>query len=193
MVAPSSPTCLLSSLLSHGAEAAEAAEATEYTQLAPRGRNAGPLQLQTLWLERNYIGDQGVCSLAAMLAQNTVLTSLRLDFNRCGKTGAIALAQSLYTNTAMTDLRLSHNCIGCEGMIAFGRMLICTADASTNNAGSGLQRLDLSEANTSDYGITALAAGLRLNRTVLRVSVSAQVHGVLVDMLTPLPRQLSIN
>jgi Leucine Rich repeat len=71
----------------------------------------------------NGLGLEGVCTLAAMLQHNTVLTNLNIGNNHLGPKSARVLIEALQHNTVLTTLNLSSNDLGPEGAFALAKVI----------------------------------------------------------------------
>lgn len=77
------------------------------------------IQLNTLVLSKNNIGNEGVKAIFKALSVNTTLKTLFLCHNNIENEGAYAIGEALLTNNTLTHLFLSFNSgIGVDGYIA---------------------------------------------------------------------------
>jgi Ran GTPase-activating protein (RanGAP) involved in mRNA processing and transport len=105
-------------------------------------------ELQKLNLSCNWIGDNGAIRLASVLSQCTTLTDLNLGVNNIKIEGASWLAGVLPQCTALTKLDLYYNQLGNNGIVFFEEMLLkCTR----------LTHLNLGNNQLGDTGTTWLA------------------------------------
>src|SRR5262249_42683180 len=107
LAAASLPRLVKLSLGNNGLDAAAGAALAGSPLLAP---------LETLWLHRNQLGDEGVQALAASPHLANLL-ALRLDANEVGPAGAAALAASAALGR-LGSLELNENPLGDEGAAA---------------------------------------------------------------------------
>jgi hypothetical protein len=112
------------------------------------------------------LNSQGAAHLAAGLAQNRALQTLKLSHNPIGNDGALALAHGLRKNSTLATLALDNAWIGASGAAALGAAL---SSSSNGNSGeysniSGLRTLDLQN-NEIDVtsAVCALRYGMRVN------------------------------
>jgi len=90
-------------------------------------------ELETLDLSENHFGDQGVAKLAAAIANNTVLKSLRLCFVGMKFVGASKIALMLKENCHLSTLNIEHNTISSNGIIALEQALLENSSSSLIN------------------------------------------------------------
>ena len=108
--------------------------------------------LQTLNLESNYIGADGAKSLADCLKHCNSLQTLNLESNYLGTDGAKALADSLKHCNSLQTLNLELNNIGADGAKAL---------ADSLKHCNSLQTLNLKFNKIGADGANALADGLK--------------------------------
>ena len=136
--------------------------------------------LQTLKLEKNYIGDDGAKALADSLKHCNSLQTLNLESNKIGADGAKALADGLKHCNSLQTLNLEKNYIGADGAKALADGLkhcisLQTLNLEWNNIGAdgakaltdglkhcnSLQTLNLEKNYIRADGAKALADGLK--------------------------------
>ncbi|KAL3250649.1 hypothetical protein MRX96_055433 [Rhipicephalus microplus] len=83
----------------------------------------GNTTLRLVTLQRVKLQANGAVAIAAALAENTTLVSLRIASNSIGPVGARALAETLKTNSSLSVLDLRDNAIGTSGAMAFATTL----------------------------------------------------------------------
>ena len=136
--------------------------------------------LQTLKLEKNYIGDDGAKALADSLKHCNSLQTLNLESNKIGADGAKALTDGLKHCNSLQTLNLEKNYIGADGAKALADGLkhcisLQTLNLEWNNIGAdgakaltdglkhcnSLQTLNLEWNNIGADGAKALADSLK--------------------------------
>ncbi|KAG9067205.1 hypothetical protein KI688_011987 [Linnemannia hyalina] len=90
---------------------------------ADKGRALFQLDLTTLDLEDNSIGDNGAQALSEALKANSTLTTLDLSRNPIESDGAQALSEALMVNSTLTTLSLGGTSIGDNGAQALSEAL----------------------------------------------------------------------
>ncbi|KAJ9533559.1 hypothetical protein QJQ45_026619, partial [Haematococcus lacustris] len=121
------------------------------------------LELHTLILAGNDIGQLGCQLVATYLAANSQLQVLDLSHNPLRDAGAKALAEVLCQNRVLSRLDLSHSGLGPEAGAALGHML---------KSNLGLRELDLSHTQLGNTGVESLSRGLKANTTLRSLNVS---------------------
>lgn len=171
-----------------------------------QGASAGLSQLQVLQLAGNNFGAKGCQALGSLLVHSSELKELHIDdikfedqgdetvlavakrFQKdvsklttfdAGKTNLnsrniVQLARYLETNTVLQRLYLNGNSVGDEGAKAFSRVLASKSGRGT----SGLQDLDLSEAEIGVIGARALLSGLKSNRNLLDLQLDGNSDSI---------------
>lgn len=139
------------------------------------------LQLTTLKLRFNMLGDTGASIVAAALLCNDTLRALDLGSNRIGGRGMEALATALTSNTALRSLNVECNDFGVRGAVALAACL----EANTH-----LLLLNLHNISIPPRGVCALAAAVAGNPTLRLAGLNLNLTGlaapageVLADML----------
>jgi hypothetical protein len=149
-----------------------------------------PLQLQTLRLGGNALGDDGVAELARSLARVGSLQVLVLDTNRIGCAGAAALAGVLATSPRLRSLSVRANRICAQGTAALARGLaladwLAHLDMGLNPVGVGG---DLGTRALAD--VVASGAATRLERLTFDGSGLGARHGKQLRAAAATRRQL---
>ncbi|KAH8019708.1 hypothetical protein HPB51_021030 [Rhipicephalus microplus] len=98
----------------------------------------------------------GAVAIAAALAENTTLVSLRIASNSIGPMGARALAETLKTNSSLSVLDL-RDAIGTSGAVAF---------ATTLKMNCKLEELHVCGNVISEEGIVAIAEAVMDNKSL---------------------------
>ena len=98
------------------------------------------------------LNPQGAAQLAAGIAQNRTLRTLRLSHNPIGDAGAASLAVGLRRNATLTALALNGADVGAAGAAALGAAL-------AGDGGSGLQSLDLQNNAIGEAGAVSEREG----------------------------------
>jgi len=93
---------------------------------------------QSLWLNSNSLGADGMKILTTVLRYNTSITTLDLSGNNIGDEGAKHVADLLRRNTTIVSICLHNNSIGDEGALALGMALL-------NNTKSAVKKIYLSK------------------------------------------------
>ncbi|KAL0229422.1 hypothetical protein GEMRC1_014039 [Eukaryota sp. GEM-RC1] len=135
-------------------------------------------------LRDNYIGDEGVRTLADALKVNTAVLRVNLWDNIVDVEGATALAEALKVNSTVTTVDLSSNCIGDEGARALAEALKVNSIVTNEGARALADSLKVNTTVTSvdlcnnvvgDEGARALAEALKVNSTVTSVDLHSNV------------------
>jgi Ran GTPase-activating protein (RanGAP) involved in mRNA processing and transport len=121
--------------------------------------------LTLLYASKCALGDVGAKAIARALASSKVLERLDLGDNGISDVGGKALANALLSNasSALLNLKLRNNQLGDGSAAAFANVLV--------NGTTRLEELCLFENAVGDVGAVALAAALRLNSSLKRISL----------------------
>jgi len=114
--------------------------------------------LTEIYLNENYIEDDGVKAIAEMLKDNKTLRILALGINKFGAEGAKAIASALAVNTTLITLDLNQNfTLGNEGIKAI-------AEALKRNR--TLKNFNLRSTGFDNEGAKSLVEALKINTTL---------------------------
>jgi Ran GTPase-activating protein (RanGAP) involved in mRNA processing and transport/serine/threonine protein kinase len=141
-----------------------------------------PQNCTAIYLQNNYLGNEGIAALADALAYNTAIQSIQLRNNGIGAEGAASLAEALKVNTAINQVVLDSskknllvvlsdlplNIIGDAGAASL-------ADALKVNA--VVETLFLSDTGIGYLGAAALAEAMKANVGLISVDLSDNVVG----------------
>ncbi|KAL3187575.1 hypothetical protein MRX96_025072 [Rhipicephalus microplus] len=108
------------------------------------------------FIRRMKLQANGAVAIAAALAENTTLVSLRIASNSIGPMGARALAETLKTNSSLSVLDL-RDAIGTSGAVAF---------ATTLKMNCKLEELHVCGNVISEEGIVAIAEAVMDNKSL---------------------------
>jgi len=123
------------------------------------------VNLKSLILYGNKIGDIGAKALSTYLASNTTLISLNLNNNRIGNSGVIDINLALETNHTIRDLYLSKNQYDSVGATSFGYLI----SRNKNISSLSISYTDVSDANNisnSEVVTNNIAYALTKNSTL---------------------------
>lgn len=120
-----------------------------------RAIQSGNLELTTLCLSNNEIGDNTAKCFGVLFECNHTLLNLDFSWNFIRETGAKTLARGLQSNATLQSLNLSWNGIESRGVMHMGEML---------HINLGLKRLDLSSTRVGPEACMVLAEGLKVAR-----------------------------
>jgi len=115
------------------------------------------MNMNSIDLGYQTLGDAGFLSLAKELKQNTTLTKLFLHLNNAKDDGVAAIADALMVNSHVTELSVHTNDIGAPGAKALSDLLVA-------NPTSGLERLHIGDNHIGEEGGRELARALKVNR-----------------------------
>ena len=115
------------------------------------------MNMDSIQLGYQTLGDAGFLSLAEELKQNTTLTKLFLHLNDAKDDGVAAIASALMASTHVTVLSVHTNDIGAPGAKALSELLIA-------NPTSGLERLHIGDNHIGEEGGLEFARALKVNR-----------------------------
>lgn len=121
------------------------------------------ITLVKLKLSKCEISDNGACSLAYYLRNNTSLKAIDLSSNKISSDGAKAFADLLNQNNTLEALSLCSNRIGDIGMIAISEVLACR--------NVGLKKLWVTNNSITDSGLCPLAAALHNNKSLTHLYI----------------------
>ena len=115
------------------------------------------VNLTSLTLNKNSIGEAGASALSQALTANSSLTTLELRLNNIGNAGASSLSQALTANSSLTSLDLGANSIGDAGASALFQAL---------SANSSLISLHLDENSIGEADVSSLFQALKANSSL---------------------------
>jgi hypothetical protein len=120
--------------------------------------------LQSLSLDFNAIGDEGVQALAQGLKHNTHLKVLSLQYCRIGPSGGTVLGDEIVRSSGVTRLVLKGNRVMAEGLTVISRNI---------GKSNTLVALDLSDNSISGVmsAINALCEALRTSASIQEVDL----------------------
>jgi len=125
--------------------------------------------LQSLSLDDNRIGSEGLSLLLIGLQQNTMVTRLSLMKSGIGPAAAALLADFLIPNgCVLEELNLNFNQLSSQGVAALGVALAFN---------TSLRLLQIASCGAGAEGAIALASGLKINTTLKTLDLGANaVH-----------------
>jgi Ran GTPase-activating protein (RanGAP) involved in mRNA processing and transport len=121
------------------------------------------IQLKTLYLYGNILGNDGAQHLADFLHEDEYLQVLDLNGNSIGDLGSKYIAEGLEHNSALLDLNMEWNELGYDAAKAFAKML---------RHNQALKRLSLyRNINMGIEGYTEIAKGLEANTALTELEL----------------------
>jgi len=122
--------------------------------------------LTEIYLDENYIEDEGIKTIAEMLKDNKTLRILTLGINEFGAEGAKAIASALAVNTTLITLDLNQNfTLGNEGIKAI-------AEALKKNR--TLKKINLRSTGFDNEGAKSLVEALKINTTLRSLYINKE-------------------
>jgi Ran GTPase-activating protein (RanGAP) involved in mRNA processing and transport/predicted esterase len=151
--------------------------------------------LESLYVDCNRLGDEGVRALAAGLAQNTSLRRLSLASNRIGPSGMAGLAEAIVDHPSLQFLNLgwtratnavheAGNMLGDEGAAVLAELL---------RSGPKLTALDVSHNQISQDGLDLIAEAVALQPQLVELRCAQRGMSSNVDRMARLRGAVTRN
>jgi len=121
------------------------------------------MNIRTLDLSHNRIGNKGCGLLCDGLLINTSLTHLDMSNNEFGDAGVVYISDLLMSNISLAHLNLSRNSISTDGILALSKAL---------QSNTTLIHLNLSYSNVNEAAAEHLSTGLKNNKTLLTLGIA---------------------
>ena len=113
--------------------------------------------------DKNYLGDDGVKSIAKALEHNTSITKIKLANNRITAKGVEFLRDPLKENKTIEKLELNNNSIGDDAVQYLREAL---------DANNSLEFINLNSNGITDDGVKFLCHALKKNKKITRLGLS---------------------